>query len=381
MYYVTVMQSEKYKQMTFEQFLFGSDAMPRIASSSRGNTATRTYEFNVISNNVRNRVDTNRLISLLNDFNQKHSDLRSVPRNTLYREFQILKKSGGYRVISQPNEKLMCALRELKIIFEDDFGVLYHTNAYAYIKKRCTIDLMKKHQKNESKWFAKLDLHNFFGSTTINFVMKMFSMIFPFSEVVSSNEGKEALETALELAFLNGGLPQGTPISPLITNVMMIPIDFALSKKFRDFNGDRLIYTRYADDFIISSRYTFSCNDVEKTITETIKSFNAPFELNAKKTRYGSSSGANWNLGVMLNANNDITIGHKKKREFQSALNSYIKDKKNGSGWCLNDVQILNGQISYYKMVEGDVIDRIIDHIDQKNGTDVRSMIREDLRV
>ena len=284
-------------------------------------------------------------------------------------------------MISQPNEKLMCALRELKIIFEDDFGVLYHTNAYAYIKKRCTIDLMKKHQKNESKWFAKLDLHNFFGSTTINFVMKMFSMIFPFSEVVSSNEGKEALETALELAFLNGGLPQGTPISPLITNVMMIPIDFALSKKFRDFNGDRLIYTRYADDFIISSRYTFSCNDVEKTITETIKSFNAPFELNAKKTRYGSSSGANWNLGVMLNANNDITIGHKKKREFQSALNSYIKDKKNGSGWCLNDVQILNGQISYYKMVEGDVIDRIIDHIDQKNGTDVRSMIREDLRV
>ena len=38
---------------------------------------------------------------------------------------------------------------------------------------------------------------------------------------------------------------------------MMIPVDFKLFKAFRSFNEQRFIYTRYADDFIISSKYDF----------------------------------------------------------------------------------------------------------------------------
>ena len=147
----------------------------------------------------------------------------------------------------------MDALRRQKTMYEEDFHVLYHTSAFAYIKHRCTVDAVKRHQSNQSKWFAKLDLHDFFGSTTLDFVMSMFSMVFPFSEVVKIPEGKAQLRKALELAFLDGGLPQGTPISPLITNVMMIPVDFKLSKAFRDYDKQQFVYTRYADDFIISS--------------------------------------------------------------------------------------------------------------------------------
>ena len=148
----------------------------------------------------------------------------------------------------------MEALRKLKIIFEEDFHALYHTSAFAYIKNRCTVDAVKRHQANESKWFGKFDLSNFFGNTTMDFVLQQFAMIFPFSEVMKTERGKSALRTALELAFLNGGLPQGTPISPTITNIMMIPIDFKLSNGFRNFNDQSFVYTRYADDFIVSSR-------------------------------------------------------------------------------------------------------------------------------
>lgn len=49
----------------------------------------------------------------------------------------------------------MDALRRLKTMLEEDFHVLYHTSAFAYIKKRCTVDAVKRHQKNESKWFGK----------------------------------------------------------------------------------------------------------------------------------------------------------------------------------------------------------------------------------
>ena len=276
----------------------------------------------------------------------------------------------------------------LKRIFEDDFHALYHTSAFAYIRDRCTVDAVKRHQSNESKWFAKLDLHDFFGSTTLEFALKMLSMIFPFSEVVKLPEGKVALETALELAFLDGGLPQGTPISPTITNIMMIPIDFELNKSFREFaideiseaNTQSFIYTRYADDFIISSKYNFDVRKIEEHVVEVLNKYGAPFTINEKKTRYGSSAGRNWNLGVMLNKDNQITVGHKKKKQFQAMMYNYVADKRNGVEWPREDLMTMHGLYSYYKMVEGDVIDAIVKHMNEKLNVDVIALIKGDLR-
>lgn len=288
---------------------------------------------------------------------------------------------SAYRRIDAPKENLSTALRQLKDIFEGKFGVLYHTSAFAYVKHRSTLDAVKRHQANESRWFGKYDLSNFFGSTTVDFVMKMFAMIFPFSEVVKYPIGKEALEKAISLCMLNGVLPQGTPISPLITNVMMIPIDFKLANGFRDFNNQRFIYTRYADDFLVSSKYDFKFRDVEKFIVNTLASFDAPFTIKAEKTRYGSSAGSNWNLGVMLNGSNNITVGYEKKRKFQAMLYSYVRDRQNGNPWDLADVRTMDGYRNYYKMIEGDVIDRIVAHVGEKFGVDIVKLIKEDLRA
>lgn len=378
MVYITVKQSPIYHQMTLEEFLFQTSQSSNIINPNMTNT--RTYEFESASEYFTNKIDVERLIQKLIQFNNSVEELRNSERSTLYHSFHIPKHSGGLRQINAPNPELMDALRRLKTLLEEDFHVLYHTSAFAYIKKRCAVDAVKRHQKNESKWFGKLDLHDFFGSTNMNFVMKMFSMVFPISEVVKAPEGKAELEKALELAFLNGGLPQGTPISPLITNVMMIPIDFKLTNLFRDYNKQRFIYTRYADDFIISSKYDFDVHTVEKLIVDTLKGFAAPFTINAAKTRYGSSAGRNWNLGVMLNKDNEITVGHKKKRQLQSMLYNYIVDKRDDIQWDKNDVQIMHGLYSYYHSVEPEAIDAIIKHINGKMEVDVLHLIKDDLR-
>ncbi len=211
----------------------------------------------------------------------------------------IIKES--HRRIDAPKDELKGVLYRLKSIFEDQFGALYHTSAFAYIKNRSTLDAVKRHQSNESKWFGKYDLANFFGSTTVDFIMRMFSMIFPFSEVVKYSIGKDELQKALSLCVLKGVLPQGTPISPLITNIMMIPIDHKLSNGLRNFHSQQFVYTRYADDFLISSKCDFDFREVEHFLSDTLDEFGAPFTIKSEKTRYGSSAGSNWNLGVMLN--------------------------------------------------------------------------------
>lgn len=295
-------------------------------------------------------------------------------------EFETILKEA-YRRIDAPNEELKGALHRLKQIFEESFGALYHTSAFAYVKKRSTLDAIKRHQANESRWFGKYDLSNFFGSTTVEFIMKMFSVIFPFSEVMKTDDGRVELEKALSLCVLKGVLPQGTPISPTITNIMMIPIDYKLSNALRNFNGQHYVYTRYADDFLISSKYTFKFREIEKLITDTLEEFEAPFTIKSEKTRYGSSAGSNWNLGVMLNKDNQITIGYKKKKQFQSMLFSYVKDRMNGDPWDKGDIQVLEGYRNYYHMVEGEAIDRIVEHIGKKLNVDINSLIKEDLRV
>ena len=287
----------------------------------------------------------------------------------------------AYRRIDAPKLELSNALRHLKAIFEERFNSLYHTSAFAYIPERSTLDAIKRHQANESKWFGKYDLSNFFGSTTADFILHMFSMVFPFSEVVKTPLGKKELETAISLCTLNGVLPQGTPISPMITNIMMIPVDYKLSNGLRSFNNQRYTYTRYADDFLVSSKYTFKFKEIEKYIIDTLASFNAPFSIKSEKTRYGSSAGSNWNLGVMLNKDNKITVGHENKRKFQAILTSYVKDRENGTPWDLSEIRAMEGTRNYYKQVEGDTIDKLVAYMSKKLGVDIVSLIKEDLKT
>ena len=379
MVYITVKQSPMYHQMTLEEFLFQTDTKPALVTPNLTNT--RTYAMDELSDYLKRklRLGTVSLINKLAVFNACTQSLRDKPRHDLYREFYIPKKSGGLRRIDAPDPELMDALRTLKRIFEEDFHVLYHTSAFAYIRGRSTIDAMRRHQHNESKWYAKYDLHNFFGSTTLEYIMRMFSMVYPFSEVIKDERGRNELRTALELAMLDGGLPQGTPISPLITNVMMIPVDYELSNALRDFNRQRFVYTRYADDFQISSRFDFQYRDVEKLIVDTLAKFEAPFTINSAKTRYGSNAGRNWNLGVMINKDNEITVGYRRKRQFKAMLNSYILDRKNGVSWDKHDVQVLEGNRNYFRMVERKTTDEIVDSLNKKYQVNVVRMIREDL--
>jgi hypothetical protein len=117
----------------------------------------------------------------------------------------------------------------------------------------------------------------------------------------------------------------------------------------------------------LSCKIDFDKVKVQKFVIDTLSEFNAPFSINTSKTRYGSSAGRNWNLGLMLNSDNQITIGHKRKKEFKAMLDNYVRDRKSGNGWERHDIQVLGGLISYYKMVEKDYICYLIQQCSSKH--------------
>ena len=120
--------------------------------------------------------------------------------------------------------------------------------------------------------------------------------------------------------------------------------------------------------------------DIENMIVGILNEFGAPFTLNKEKTRYGSSAGQNWNLGVMLNKDNNITIGHKAKKRFQAMLSNYVLDRLHGNPWDKSDIMVLEGYRNYYRMVEGENINGLVRHIGEKFGVDIVKAIKEDLK-
>jgi hypothetical protein len=375
--YITIKQPPVYRQITFEEIIAGVEDLSKYVQPNITNT--RTYWVDYPNQKLVENTDVDSMIRALKAFNQSKESLFAQDRMSLYHTFHIPKNSGGLRRIDAPLPELMTALRELKTLFEINMFALYHTTAFAYIKGRSTIDAIKRHKRNESKWFLKLDFANFFGSTTPEFVFAMLSQLFPSSEIVKRSDGAEELKKALNLCFLNGGLPQGTPISPFLTNLMMIIIDHKLSNSLRNFDNRRFVYTRYADDLLISCKIDFDKSKVQQFVIDTLAEFNAPFSIKPEKTRYGSAAGRNWNLGLMLNSNNQITVGHKRKKEFKAMLDNYIRDRKAGNGWELHDIQVLSGLISYYRMVERAYIDYLIKQCGEKHGTDIEKTIKADL--
>lgn len=371
-YYITVNREPRMRQITIDDILNGIDESKLALQKDTRDTTT--WKVEAISRELIEKTDFYAMQIALMEFVEKYKDLIAVEdKSTLYRSFKIPKRSGGLRQIDAPNDELKKALYELKFIFEKKFYMSYHTSAFAYVHGRSTIDSVKRHQQNNSRWFLKTDMRHFFPSTTPEFLMKMLCMTFPFCEFIRYDFGcKELLEKALSLCFLNGGLPQGTPTSPMLTNALMIPVDHAINKMCHEY-APHLCYTRYADDILISSQYNFKWSDVQGRLISILETFGAPFTLHPEKTRYGSSAGRNWNLGVMLNAENKITIGHEKKKVFKAMVFQFMTDDAKGNPWGLDDVQHFLGLISYYRMVEKDCINEILQTYSQKFNKDVEA--------
>lgn len=401
--YVTYWNPPKMRQITFEEILMGVSNLNQMKLSG-DETSTRTICVKDVPRWLLNLTDVPAMIQQLKEFNMKWTELiNEQDLGVHYRHFSIPKRDGGWRPIDAPDTTLSDALIELRDLLKSFMIADYHTAAHAYIQNRSIITAVKAHVAGHPRtvvnqetgevevkafpnnWKVSLDFHGFFPSTTPDFVFGMLSTIYPFNLIMRYLEGGEQLRMALRLAFLRGGLPQGTPMSPWLTNVMMIPFDHLMSRKLSklkmaDGVTRQFTYTRYADDLHISCYLSFDPMEIQEIVIQALKFFNAPFCLNESKTRYGNrSSSENWMLGLMWNQNNEITVGWRNMKTFKAMVTNYIGAKKDGKDWDLEEVQHFNGLISYYKMVNRNATMDVIKKYNAKFHVDVEAMIHDDL--
>ena len=291
------------------------------------------------------------------------------PFNTAdhYRHFQIPKKSNPnkMRQIDAPDELLGGIQTAYKEYIENILQVLPHKAAHAYTKGCSTVTAMKVHQKNESNWYLQIDLKDFFNSITGEWLKEMLLQVFPFKYIE-----EDVLNDIIKAALLNGTLPQGSHLSPLLTNLAMVPIDHELTERLHNAYSHHFVYTRYADDITISCKEKFSERDILNIIKDVFKKWNVPFKINNDKTRFGSKAGRNYHLGIIVNKDNQLSVGHEKNQKFRAMIFNFCTV---GDEWELHDVQKMLGLISYYKAIEPDFVEKVINKYNSKFGIDIMS--------
>lgn len=284
-----------------------------------------------------------------------------------YRHFQIPKKSNPHKMrqIDAPDEFLGNLQTRYKEFIEDILQVLPHKAAHAYVKQRSTVTAMEIHQKNESNWYLQIDLKDFFNSITGEWLREMLLQVFPFKYL-----DENILNDIIKASLLNGTLPQGSHLSPLLTNLAMIPIDHELTEALHNYKRHHYVYTRYADDITISCKEKFNPEEVMRVIKDIFRKWNVPFRVNNEKTRFGSKAGRNYHLGLIINKDNQISVGHEKNNKFRAMIFNFCTV---GDEWELQDIQKMLGLISYYKAIEPDFVEKVLNKYNTKFGIDILS--------
>lgn len=298
--------------------------------------------------------------------------MNDIATSVEYETYHIPKHSGGFRTISEPNEKLKHVQKTINRALNRECTTTHHSAAFAYCKKRSAKDSIVRHQKAGSRWFLKLDLKNFFDNCSPDLFFEQTGKILNWSRLMYRDEVMDRIQNTFKrLCFLNDSLPQGAPTSPTLSNMLMIPFDYELSRKLR---AKGFVYTRYADDMLISHKERFNKEDIVKLVSDTLRENGYPFEINTSKIRFGSISGRNWNLGLMLNKDNDITVGWRNKKLLKAMLTDFATDQDNKRRESKR--ARLQGIVSYHRMIDSEYTDHLIQKYSNKYNIDIEEQLK-----
>jgi len=178
--------------------------------------------------------------------------LYKQPDATKYTTFHIPKRNGGQRTIKAPIEKLKLLQRRLSDLLQDCVDEINTAKkrkdrvAHGFRRKRSIITNARQHRHR--RWVFNLDLEEFFPS--INF-----GRVRGFLLKNRDFELHEDVATVIaQIACHENALPQGSPCSPVISNLVGHLLDIRLVKLA---SKAGCTYSRYADDL------TFSTNKKE----------------------------------------------------------------------------------------------------------------------
>lgn len=365
--------------------------MNREAIAKAASKMTSTYDFLVLLN----RIKMDELGDKGHPFTIQQLNYFIHPkRNSAhYRTFTIPKKSGGVRTISAPERMLKSILTFTNRILQ----ALYEAPDYVtgFVPGKSVVDNAERHIG--MNYVFNADLKDFFPSIPQARVWgALKARPFNFDETVASAvAGLCCIEETYRKEDGTLGqkhyLPQGSPCSPVLTNVVCHNLDWKLNGLARRFH---LRYSRYADDITFSGNANVFHEDGEFMTEFRRIVAEQNFTINEKKTRLQKRGERQEVTGLVVS--DRVNVAREYVRDLDNLLYiwerhghnsafakflSRYKPKENLRRGEPDMEAVIQGKLMYLRMVKGEDspvwrrlqkrFNRLADRKESAGGTDI----------
>lgn len=241
-----------------------------------------------------------------------------------FEEFLTLKPEEHYssvrwnkRTIYKPSSKLKEFHRFLSG-FLLEYLPVNQSVSFAYRKGATLLQAVTPHA--HSRAFFQTDLERFFDSITADLIRLVLD-----SAETPVLDLAEHIDHILGLLTINGKLPIGYSTSPILSNACL----FGFDRRLASISSERQwIYTRYADDIIVSAGDRLSIEDASQVIESCLVSeLGGGFALNQSKSRLTTIGRKVKLLGLVILPSGAIAIDRDVRNRIETWLHFYVKDR------------------------------------------------------
>lgn len=301
---------------------------------------------------------------------------RDVVKFDNYNRYTIPKKKGGVRNIAAPKK----ILKEVQRKILDDILTKIEISdcANGFIKGKSIVSGAGIHKNSNVELLINMDLENFFPTITFERVRGMFQK-FGYSGYVSSLLAmictyceRMEMEVKGEKVYVKTSdriLPQGSPASPMITNIICFKLDNRLNGLASKYG---FTYSRYADDIsfsfnegnsvLNSNEDGINIGKVLGIISKIIKE--EGFNVNAAKTKFLRKNNRQAITGIVIN-NGEIGVPKPWVKNLRAAIHNASKLKESGTTISGEVISEIKGKAAWLACVNKERYSKII--LESKN--------------
>lgn len=277
-------------------------------------------------------------VQLLND-RYETSPVRGV---------QIPKPQGGYRQLGIPTVRDRLIQQSIHQVLSPRYEVIFSENSYGFRPGRSAHEALEQAGKYvaEGKGYViDLDLEKFFDRVNHDRLMWLLG------NRIGDERILKLIHRFVKAGLLQGGLisqriegtPQGGPLSPLLSNIVLDELDKELERRGH-------CYVRYADDVKIFVKSSLSAQRVKESVTRFIED-RLLLRVNKEKSRITQGPELNF-LGHCIYVSGGLGISDESLERLKRRVRQITKRNRGVTiGKILSDLRgYLQGWLTYFRL-------------------------------
>jgi len=309
----------------------------------------------VIKNGGSAGVDGMSVKELRGWFSKHHKSLRDDLLKGTYevqciREVAIPKPKGGYRQLGIPTVKDRLVQQAINQVLTNIYEPTFSPTSYGFRKGRSAKNALVQashYLSTERTYIVDIDMAKFFDEVNHDRLLSRLR------HRISDSRLLGLIHKYLKAGSMKGGLsnqrikgtPQGSPLSPLLSNIVLDELDKELSKRGH-------CYVRYADDMLILVKSEASAARVMRSTRNFIEG-QMQLKVNEEKSRVCRPEELNY-LGHCFSKGGEIRLSKESETRLKSKLRKITRRNR---GRSLKQVitelnSLLRGWLNYFKLAK-----------------------------